>query len=47
LASDVTWSLFAPKKVLELPGPYGQRYEEAEAAGLAERTVKRASCARA
>ncbi len=42
--ADADWSLFDPKSVPELPDLYGdafeQKYEEAEAAGLAVRTVK-------
>ncbi len=41
---DAAWSLFDPKAVPELPDLYGEafdrRYEEAEAAGLAVKTVK-------
>ena len=42
--ADGTWSLFDPKSVPELPDLYGEaferRYEEAEALGLAAKTVK-------
>nr|WP_199589714.1 ribonucleoside-diphosphate reductase subunit alpha [Lujinxingia litoralis] len=42
--ADADWSLFDPKHVPELPDLYGdafeQRYEEAERAGLASRTIK-------
>jgi ribonucleoside-diphosphate reductase alpha chain len=42
--ADATWSLFDPKRVPDLPDLYGdefdRRYEEAERAGLAARTVK-------
>lgn len=42
--ADGEWSLFDPKTVPELPDLYGEaferRYEEAEAAGLAVRTVR-------
>src|SRR5690606_13724774 len=42
--ADGTWSLFDPKRVPDLPELYGEafdrRYEEAERAGLAEKTVK-------
>jgi ribonucleoside-diphosphate reductase alpha chain len=42
--ADADWSLFDPKVVPELPDLYGdafeRRYAEAEAAGLAARTVK-------
>jgi ribonucleoside-diphosphate reductase alpha chain len=42
--ADATWSLFDPKRVPDLPDLYGEeferRYEEAERAGLAARTVK-------
>jgi ribonucleoside-diphosphate reductase alpha chain len=42
--ADATWSLFDPKRVPDLPDLYGEdferRYEEAEGAGLAARTVK-------
>jgi ribonucleoside-diphosphate reductase alpha chain len=42
--ANATWSLFDPKRVPELPDLYGdefeRRYEEAERAGLAARTVK-------
>jgi len=45
------WSLFDPKRVPELPDLWGDEFEkayaEAEAAGLASRTVRRASCTRA
>jgi ribonucleoside-diphosphate reductase alpha chain len=44
VSSDGMWSLFDPKRVPDLPDLYGpefeRRYEEAEAAGLADRTVK-------
>lgn len=42
--ADASWSLFDPKLVPELPDLYGEafdrRYEAAEAAGLAARTLK-------
>jgi ribonucleoside-diphosphate reductase alpha chain len=42
--ADATWSLFDPKRVPELPDLWGdafeRAYEEAEAAGLAAKTVK-------
>ncbi len=42
--ADATWSLFDPKRVPDLPDLYGEdfdrRYEEAERAGLAAKTVK-------
>jgi ribonucleoside-diphosphate reductase alpha chain len=42
--TDATWSLFDPKRVPDLPDLYGEdfdrRYEEAERAGLAAKTVK-------
>ncbi len=42
--ADGPWSLFDPKRVPDLPDLYGEeferRYEEAERAGLAARTVK-------
>ncbi len=42
--ADASWSLFDPKAVPELPDLYGEaferRYEEAEAAGLAHKTVR-------
>ncbi|HTB77366.1 MAG TPA: ribonucleoside-diphosphate reductase subunit alpha [Polyangiaceae bacterium] len=42
--TDATWSLFDPKRVSDLPDLYGEdfdrRYEEAERAGLAAKTVK-------
>ncbi|MFO7178630.1 MAG: ribonucleoside-diphosphate reductase subunit alpha [Pseudomonadota bacterium] len=42
--TDGTWSLFDPKRVPDLPDLYGEaferRYEEAERAGLAEKTVR-------
>jgi ribonucleoside-diphosphate reductase alpha chain len=42
--ADATWSLFDPKRVPELPDFWGEAferaYEEAEAAGLAAKTVK-------
>jgi ribonucleoside-diphosphate reductase alpha chain len=42
--ADAMWSLFDPKRVPDLPDLYGdefeQRYEQAERAGLAARTVK-------
>jgi ribonucleoside-diphosphate reductase alpha chain len=42
--ADASWSLFDPKHVADLPDLYGpefeRRYEEAERAGLAARTVK-------
>ena len=42
--ADATWSLFDPKRVPDLPDLYGddfdRRYEEAERAGLAAKTLK-------
>ncbi|WP_348652724.1 ribonucleoside-diphosphate reductase subunit alpha [Polyangium sp. 6x1] len=42
--ADASWSLFDPKRVPDLPDLYGEaferRYEEAERAGLALRTIK-------
>jgi ribonucleoside-diphosphate reductase alpha chain len=42
--ADAAWSLFDPKRVPDLPDLYGEeferRYEQAERAGLAARTVK-------
>ncbi len=42
--ADASWSLFDPKHVPELPDLYGEeferRYEEAERAGLASRTIQ-------
>jgi len=42
--ADETWSLFDPKRVPDLPDLYGEafdrRYEEAERAGLAVKTVR-------
>ncbi len=44
VGADRDWSLFDPKTVPDLPDLYGdafdRRYEEAEAAGLASRTMK-------